>query len=485
MEEIEALQAIMLDEVTVLHGDGSVPGRLCGNTMYASYPWPQTTPRGVPAGVEVVVVPATAQNVKEQHVRVTLVISLSPDYPDVSPTITLRNPRGVDDDVLQKIHQESKQRCEEYLGCPVIYELIEVVRDNLTANNTPSCPCAICLHHFTDTDTFTKTRCFHYFHSYCLGRWVPRAKQEYIASCVEEAAAEEEEPQPAWMAREKKLLMCPVCRDPIQNELNGEELLCAAPPEEEENTEEFRADDPELVALQHKMAQLYLKQKEKGGIINLEEEKNKFLLSSNRVDFCEGLGGSLEEEANLALPNTPEEGPPENHLPAPPTARRGGRPAQPRSQGHRTHGGYGRQPWRHTDHGGDGRYWAGNRGGRGGSGGRGRGAGRGGTYTYSRIIPEHKEYSAPSLKSSCVIDGGLGTKSQARHNNPKYENGSIYHAGDNRAETCFGARGGGGGAHKRGAKGPGSRQRYGRGRGRGNPANFTPSGQRHPAEDWS
>ena len=65
--------------------------------------------------------------------------------------------------------------------------------------------------------------------------------------------------------------------------LDSEELLLAAPPEEEENTEEFRADDPTLVALQQKMAQLYIKQKEKGGIINLEEEKNKFLLSSNRV----------------------------------------------------------------------------------------------------------------------------------------------------------------------------------------------------------
>lgn len=68
--------------------------------------------------------------------------------------------------------------------------------------------------------------------------------------------------------------------------LNSEELLLAAPPEEEENTAAFRADDPALVALQQKMAQLYLKQKEKGGIIDLEEEKNKFLLSSNRVSHC-------------------------------------------------------------------------------------------------------------------------------------------------------------------------------------------------------
>ena len=37
-----------------------------------------------------------------------------------------RNPRGVDDYVLMKIQKESTQKCEEFLGFPVIYELIEV-----------------------------------------------------------------------------------------------------------------------------------------------------------------------------------------------------------------------------------------------------------------------------------------------------------------------------------------------------------------------
>lgn len=73
----------------------------------------------------------------------------------------------------------------------------------------------------------------------------------------------------------------------------------AAPPEEEENTAAFSADDPVLVALQQKMAQLYLKQKEKGGIINLEEEKNKFLLSSNRVRLCVMLCSNFREKKNL------------------------------------------------------------------------------------------------------------------------------------------------------------------------------------------
>lgn len=212
----------------------------------------------------------------------------------------------------------------------------------------------------------------------------------------------------------------------------------------------------------------------------------------SQADFCEGFGGSLEEEVSFSLPDSPEDAPLEDQLPlphAPPAPRRGSRPAQPRSQGHKTHGGYSRQPWRNTDHGGDGRYWTSNRGGRGSSGCRGRGTGRGGTHGSSRIIPEHKEYSALSLKGPCMIESGLATKGHGRpHDDGRYENGNIYHSGDNRAEVSFGARGGGGGGSgKRGSKGSGSRQRYGpgRGRGRGPPAGFGASSQRHSAQDWS
>ncbi|KAK8738776.1 hypothetical protein OTU49_003667, partial [Cherax quadricarinatus] len=453
LEEIEALQAIMLDEVKVLHGDG-----------------------GVPNGVEVVVVPATAQNIEEQHVRVTLVLSLPPEYPDTIPVITLRNPRGVDDYVLEKIKQESKQKCEEYLGCPVIYELIEVVRENLTANNTPSCPCAICLYHFTDTDVFTKTPCFHYFHSYCLGR--------YVANCDEEAAAEEEEPQPAWMAKEKKLLMCPVCRDPIQTELNSSELLLAAPPEEEENTAQFKADSPELLALQQRMAELYMQQKEKGGIIDLEEEKNKFLLSSSRADFCEELEDGVEDVTSINSPESTAE--PHQVEPAIPPSKRGSRSLHQRPQGQKSQSGYGRQPWR-TELGGDVRYWSGNRGGRGISGSRGRGGtGRIVHQNSSRIISEPQGYSSTDYKTTCIIDNGYGTKGHGKRESNSYENGSFYNSGDNRAggnEIISGA----GGVCRKGPKSSGNRQRYGsgRGRGRGPPPGFAPSSFRHSAQDWS
>ncbi|KAK3893968.1 hypothetical protein Pcinc_002247 [Petrolisthes cinctipes] len=460
VEEVEALQAIMMDEVVVLTGDGDVP-----------------------CGVEVVVVPATAQRLEEQHVRVTLTITLPPEYPDVPPTITLRNPRGVDDDVLEKIQQESRRKCDEFLGCPVIYELIEVVRDNLTANNTPSCPCAICLHHFTDADHFTKTPCFHYFHSYCLGR--------YVATCEAEAAAEENEPQPSWMTREKKQIMCPVCRDPIQLQLSSVTLLAALPPEAESSVMPFCPDDPELVALQCKMAALYIAQKQKGGIIDLEEERNKFLLSSERAESCEPLddGGEMEMVRGCGGGDESSENRPTQPMLQHQQlagSRRGYRPQHhqrtnnnPPSHKHHGGGGFGggsyaRGPWRHTDQVGDSRPWSESHntgGGRGGSRGRGRSGGgggsRGGIHHHSaRIIPDHKDFNQ-------VIENGCGGKGSGNK-----QMGGRY---DNNEVLVSSGTGGG----RKGSKG--NRQRYGggRGRGRGPPQTFTPSSLHNSAQDWS
>ncbi|KAK7077638.1 Zinc ion binding, partial [Halocaridina rubra] len=458
LEEIEALQAIMPDEVTVLLGES-----------------------GVPKGVEVTVVPATAQNVEEQHVRVTLVLSLPSDYPDVPPSTTLRNPRGVDDYVLTKIERESKMKCEEYLGCPVIYELIEVVRENLTANNAPSCPCAICLYHFTDNDVFTKTLCFHYFHSYCLGR--------YIASCELEAAAEEEEQQPAWMAKEKKPILCPVCRDPIQKELSSEELLMCLPPEEDSSVPNFSPDDPDVIVLRQRMTRLYLQQKEKGGIIDLEEEKNKFLLSSNSAEpydgFEEGING--ETVVTKSLDSPPEPGR-EDVPTSPPNYRRGGRGGRPMHQRPPTqkmfHGSLNRHHLRNNDQSGDVRFWMGNRGGRGSGNSRGRSSGgRGGHQGNFRYISESHEYPYEH-KASHYIDGGYGGKGRYRREG---EN-DYYSYGENRSGGGMEMYNSMGGMNRRGAKNSGNRQRYdrpARGRGRGPPSGYAPSTYRNSSQDWS
>jgi len=87
--------------------------------------------------VETNVLPSTAADEEQQFVTVTLTVDLPTGYPDVSPVVRLRNPRGLDDDLLVKIMTEAKVKCEEFIGQPVIYELIEV-RFLCVKNKTPT-----------------------------------------------------------------------------------------------------------------------------------------------------------------------------------------------------------------------------------------------------------------------------------------------------------------------------------------------------------
>lgn len=81
---------------------------------------------GFPTTVETKVFPSTADDALQQYVCLTLVVDISPGYPDVVPNVQLRNPRGLDDSVLIRIEKEIKEKCSNFCGQPVIYELIEV-----------------------------------------------------------------------------------------------------------------------------------------------------------------------------------------------------------------------------------------------------------------------------------------------------------------------------------------------------------------------
>lgn len=156
--------------------------------------------------------PSTADDANQQFVCVTLEVIVTPNYPDCEPIIKLRNPRGLDDGTIEKLNQDIKDKCVEFIGQSVIFELIEVsfisevindekaffethyyffqlIRERLTDSNMPSCQCAVCLYGFINGDQFTKTECYHYFHSYCLACHLTNTERLYY---------EEQEKLPAW-----------------------------------------------------------------------------------------------------------------------------------------------------------------------------------------------------------------------------------------------------------------------------------------------
>ena len=82
-------------------------------------------------------------------------------------------------------------------------------------------------------------------------------------------------------------MVCPVCREPICYDLAA--LRAAPPPELSALAAGFRATD-ELRSLQRRMAALFRQQQQRGGLIDLEQEKNKYLLVT--APGTEQVGGA-------------------------------------------------------------------------------------------------------------------------------------------------------------------------------------------------
>ncbi|XP_068918293.1 E3 ubiquitin-protein ligase RNF25 isoform X1 [Tenebrio molitor] len=253
-EEIEALEAILMDDISISYKEDGCP-ELVKSTIF----------------------PSTADDTDKQYVCVTLEVKLPEEYPDCEPVVQLRNPRGLDDTTLNHLYRAIKDKCNEFVGQPVIYELIELIRENLTESNLPTCHCAVCLYGFSEGDSFTKTQCFHYFHSYCLAMHLITTEKHFV---------EEQEKLPAWQKSTKGFqATCPVCREPISCDV--QELKNALPPRELKKAQNFQVTK-ELQMLQAQMRKLFIYQKSRGGIIDVEAEENKLLLITESPDSSPG-----------------------------------------------------------------------------------------------------------------------------------------------------------------------------------------------------
>ncbi|CAH2013040.1 unnamed protein product [Acanthoscelides obtectus] len=250
--------------------------------------------RGNPELIKTTIFPSTANEVDKQYVCVTLEVKLPEEYPDCEPVVQLRNPRGLDDSTINHLYKSIKEKCVDNVGQPVIFELIDLIRENLTESNLPTCQCAVCLYGFCEGDSFTKTQCFHYFHSYCLANHVSITKRHF---------QEEQDKLPAWQKSTKGFqATCPVCREPI--ECNVDELKTANPPKELESAQKFEVSN-DLRLLQERMRQLFSYQKSRGGIIDVEAEENKLLLITQSGEENVSSEGTEDPGPSLSNLNHP------------------------------------------------------------------------------------------------------------------------------------------------------------------------------------
>ncbi|XP_016091959.1 E3 ubiquitin-protein ligase RNF25-like [Sinocyclocheilus grahami] len=251
LSEIEVLQSIYLDELSVNQRDEG------GRT------------------VRLVLYPCTAEDCLSQFVRLTLTMDLDSQYPYSSPCISIHNPRGLSDDKLLSLQRSLLIEAESCIGTPVLYQLIERAKEILTESNIPHGNCVICLYGFKEGEVFTKTSCYHYFHSHCLGRYITHSEME-----LKDRERELEEDKTRDRTEEEDFaVVCPVCREPLTYDLDA--LLSSPDPvfTQQEDAVIGGEFKKKWAALQKILEQ----QKEKGGVIDPEAESNRFLIHINEA----------------------------------------------------------------------------------------------------------------------------------------------------------------------------------------------------------
>ncbi|XP_055535362.1 E3 ubiquitin-protein ligase RNF25 [Wyeomyia smithii] len=279
IDEVESLEAILMEDVTITRNES-----------------------GFPELIETTVFPTVGEELDSQYVCITLQVLPVAGYPDEKPNIKLKNPRGLDDHIINRIEQAVRQKLDESVGQPVVFDLIDIIREHLTESNLPSGQCVICLYGFQEGDDFTKTVCYHYLHSHCLACHLNASKRNYD---------EELSKMPGWKQKEAKpyQALCPVCREPI--DVAVEPLVKCKPPAELANAPRFRLTD-ELKSLQAKMTRLYLHQKSRGGIIDLDaEDGNVIAIETDNAN---------NESTKSTNDGTPDGVLPDNASIAPPVA---------------------------------------------------------------------------------------------------------------------------------------------------------------------
>ncbi|KAL3858195.1 hypothetical protein ACJMK2_012799 [Sinanodonta woodiana] len=263
LEELEVLEAIYLDDLNISRDES-----------------------GLVQSISLVLHPATGDDVHKKFVCMTLVIQIPEQYPNDLPTVTVRNPRGIGDEDIQSLLEAIDKRMEERKGESMLFEVIELAKESLTEGNIPQCSCVICMEHFQEGTSFTKTHCYHYFHNHCLARYAHHCQK-----------AQEQEIRKITLHTEKEetKVHCPMCREDITHEILNLEKDIFNKMEEVEEEVHIQPSE-ELRKWQKEMDAIRQRQAERGGIIDVEANRNKFLLTEDDMRIMLPVQSEYKDE---------------------------------------------------------------------------------------------------------------------------------------------------------------------------------------------
>uniref|UniRef100_A0A915HXD6 RING-type domain-containing protein n=1 Tax=Romanomermis culicivorax TaxID=13658 RepID=A0A915HXD6_ROMCU len=198
-------------------------------------------------------------------------------YPSTSPEVQISNPRGLSDNQIEILYAKISSFLIENQGQCVLYDVIRIAQDFLTHEDysLPKLPCCICLDQFEKSDAvYITNKCHHHFHSSCIGR--------YVQHCIDEEAAELDILQSSNDTILEQIC-CPICRFPIP----FSEIKCTL----NDSKIDFKIDEDSYPStskqswshlsnpIERNFKSIYEKQKLQGGLIDLEEERKRMLIT--------------------------------------------------------------------------------------------------------------------------------------------------------------------------------------------------------------
>lgn len=204
-------------------------------------------------------------------------IEIGPNYPSCSPLVTLHQPRGVEESNLKRLDEEIANYLRNNLEMPVLFDVFQLVQSFLeNVQCVPSAVCPICLNDFNDHSPSLCTRCDHFMHPQCLASYLNYSKNEIQRELAE------------WPNDMKhkvdQSLRCPVCRLEL-----CEEDCKAANTESDGKRSPLQTDNDFIFDWDgwrcqlREMAVIQERQRQNGGLIDVEEEKKRNLITEDTV----------------------------------------------------------------------------------------------------------------------------------------------------------------------------------------------------------
>lgn len=239
-----------------------------------------------------------------------LEIDLHENYPKQNAEIHLKNPRGLADNKLKDLSAQITSFIDENTASPVLYDIIQMAQDFLNRDDVtvPDLPCLICLERFdSEATVFITDQCHHHFHTWCMGRYVEHflREQQQLSDIVSLSAAIKE--------TGNQEMPCPLCREPVLS-FNADTLILNASLHDAENSPtrstllpfESNAIDEYRKTYNAKFKSIYEKQKQQGGLIDLEQEQRRMLITDDTKVYISGDSTSLCRPSTSGMQAAPK-----------------------------------------------------------------------------------------------------------------------------------------------------------------------------------